>query len=79
MLTPTILPCFFFLQNNEFLNSVVRCLQMMLRVDDYRQAFVHLDGLNTVVNLLAGRVNLQLQYQVRKHVSSSHSTNFLSH
>ena len=55
---------FSFLQNNEFLNSVVRCLQMMLRVDDYRQAFVHLDGLNTLVNVLAGRVNFQLQYQV---------------
>lgn len=52
------------LNNNEFLNSVVRCLQMMLRVDDYRQAFVHLDGLNTLVNVLAGRVNFQLQYQL---------------
>ena len=38
---------------------------MMLRVDDYRQAFVHLDGLNTLVNVLAGRVNFQLQYQVQ--------------
>merc|ERR1719429_234932 len=37
---------------------------MMLRVDDYRQAFVHLDGLNTLVNVLAGRVNFQLQYQL---------------
>ena len=37
---------------------------MMLRVDDYRLAFVHLDGLNTLVNVLAGRVNFQLQYQV---------------
>jgi len=52
------------LNNNEYLNSVVRCLQMMLRVDDYRQAFVHLDGLNTLVNVLAGRVNFQLQYQL---------------
>ncbi len=37
---------------------------MMLRVDDYRQAFVHLDGLNTLVNVLSGRINFQIQYQL---------------
>merc|ERR1712079_777149 len=52
------------MQTNEYVQSVARCLQMMLRVDDYRQAFVHLDGLNTLVNVLAGRVNFQLQYQL---------------
>lgn len=37
---------------------------MMLRVDDYRLAFVHLDGLNTLVGVLSGRINFQIQYQL---------------
>jgi V-type H+-transporting ATPase subunit H len=50
--------------NNEYIQSVVRCLQMMLRVDDYRLAFVHLDGMTTLVSVLSGRVNFQIQYQL---------------
>jgi len=37
---------------------------MMLRIDDYRLAFVHLDGISTVINVLSGRVNFQIQYQL---------------
>ena len=37
---------------------------MMLRIDDYRQAFVHLDGISTLVSVLSGRVNFQIQYQL---------------
>lgn len=37
---------------------------MMLRIDDYRKAFVHLDGISTVVSVLSGRVNFQIQYQL---------------
>ncbi len=36
----------------------------MLRIDDYRQAFVHLDGISTLVSVLSGRVNFQIQYQL---------------
>lgn len=49
---------------NEYIQSVVRCLQMMLRIDEYRQAFVHLDGISTLVSVLSGRVNFQIQYQL---------------
>merc|ERR1719500_404008 len=49
---------------NEYVQSVARCLQMMLRLDDYRQAFVAVDGIATVVSVLSGRVNFQIQYQL---------------
>ena len=38
-----------FLQNNEYLQTVARCLQMMLRIDEYRIAFVKVDGISTYV------------------------------
>jgi len=52
------------MQGNEYIQSVARCLQMMLRIDDYRQAFVAVDGINTLVSVLSGRVNFQIQYQL---------------
>ncbi|XP_019876023.1 V-type proton ATPase subunit H isoform X3 [Aethina tumida] len=51
-------------QNNEFIQSVARCLQMMLRIDDYRFAFVSVDGISTLLSVLSGRVNFQVQYQL---------------
>ena len=51
-------------QGNEYIQSVARCLQMMLRIDDYRQAFVHLEGVSTLISVLSGRVNFQIQYQL---------------
>jgi len=52
------------MQGNEYIQSVARCLQMMLRIDDYRQAFVGVDGISTLVSVLSGRVNFQIQYQL---------------
>jgi len=52
------------MQGNEYVQSVARCLQMMLRIDVYRQAFVGVDGIATVVSVLSGRVNFQIQYQL---------------
>jgi len=49
---------------NEYVQSVARCLQMMLRIDNYRQAFVSVDGVGTLVSVLSGRVNFQIQYQL---------------
>lgn len=49
---------------NEYIQSVARCLQMMLRLDEYRLAFVGLDGIATLVSVLCGRVNFQIQYQL---------------
>lgn len=50
--------------NNDYIQSVARCLQMMLRIDDYRLTFVHLDGIAAIVSVLSGRVNFQIQYQL---------------
>ncbi|XP_055593061.1 V-type proton ATPase subunit H isoform X2 [Uranotaenia lowii] len=50
--------------NNEYIQSVGRCLQMMLRIDDYRFAFVTVDGISTLISILSSRVNFQVQYQL---------------
>ncbi|KAK5640765.1 hypothetical protein RI129_009312 [Pyrocoelia pectoralis] len=52
------------LTNNEYIQSVARCLQMMLRIDEYRFAFVSVDGISTLLSVLSGRVNFQVQYQL---------------
>jgi len=49
---------------NDYVQSVARCLQMMLRIDEYRQAFLGVDGITTIVSVLSGRVNFQIQYQL---------------
>ncbi|XP_054267522.1 V-type proton ATPase subunit H isoform X1 [Macrosteles quadrilineatus] len=51
-------------QNNEYMQSVARCLQMMLRIDQYRAAFISVDGISTLLSVLSGRVNFQIQYQL---------------
>merc|ERR1719266_1293465 len=50
--------------NNEYMQSVARCLQMMLRLDAYRKAFVELDGIGTIAEILSLRVGFQIQYQL---------------
>ncbi|KAE8747681.1 V-ATPase V1 Subunit H [Frankliniella occidentalis] len=50
--------------DNEYVQSVGRCLQMMLRIDEYRLAFVAVDGISTIISVLRGRVNFQVQYQL---------------
>ncbi|CAD7080087.1 unnamed protein product [Hermetia illucens] len=50
--------------SNEYIQSVARCLQMMLRVDEYRLAFVSVDGISTIIDILSSRVNFQVQYQL---------------
>ncbi|GLH15386.1 V-type proton ATPase subunit H, partial [Gryllus bimaculatus] len=52
------------LMNNEYMQSVARCLQMMLRVDEYRFAFVAVDGISTILTILQSRLNFQIQYQL---------------
>ncbi|XP_034256979.1 V-type proton ATPase subunit H isoform X1 [Thrips palmi] len=53
-----------YLLNNEYVQSVGRCLQMMLRIDVYRLAFVAVDGISTIISVLRCRVNFQVQYQL---------------
>ncbi|OAD56426.1 V-type proton ATPase subunit H [Eufriesea mexicana] len=50
--------------NNEYIQSVARCLQMMLRIDEYRFAFLSVGGISTLLSVLTGRVNFQVQYQL---------------
>lgn len=52
------------IQANEYIQSVARCLQMMLRIDEYRFAFVSVDGISTLISILSSRVNFQVQYQL---------------
>ncbi|XP_055296058.1 V-type proton ATPase subunit H isoform X2 [Sitodiplosis mosellana] len=52
------------IKSNEYIQSVARCLQMMLRLDDYRFAFVSVDGISTLLSILSSRVNFQVQYQL---------------
>lgn len=37
---------------------------MMLRIDEYRFAFVSVDGISTLLSVLSARVNFQVQYQL---------------
>jgi len=50
--------------NAEYIQSVARCLQMMLRIDEYRIAFVALGGVDSMIKVLSGKVNFQIQYQL---------------
>uniref|UniRef100_A0A8R1DX72 V-type proton ATPase subunit H n=1 Tax=Caenorhabditis japonica TaxID=281687 RepID=A0A8R1DX72_CAEJA len=49
---------------NEYMNTTARCLQMMLRHDEYRHEFVDNDGVQALVTALNGKTNFQLQYQL---------------
>lgn len=50
---------------NEYVQSVCRCLQMLLRIEPYRDAFYSLDGVVTIVQVLgSGKHNFQIQYQL---------------
>lgn len=42
------------LQGNEYVQSVCRCLQMLLRIEPYRDAFYSLDGVVTLVQVSWG-------------------------
>ncbi|XP_071103905.1 V-type proton ATPase subunit H-like isoform X1 [Haliotis cracherodii] len=51
--------------SNEYLQTAARCLQMMLRIDMYRWAFVDVEGISAIVSVLAGsKVGFQIQYQL---------------
>ncbi|XP_063406931.1 V-type proton ATPase subunit H-like isoform X3 [Mytilus trossulus] len=53
------------LPGNEYMQTAARCLQMMLRIDKYRQVFVDVDGISTIVMVLVGsKAGFQIQYQL---------------
>jgi len=50
---------------NEYIQCVCRCLQMLLKFECYRDVFYSMDGINTIVQVLAsGKHNYQIQYQL---------------
>ncbi|XP_052763299.1 V-type proton ATPase subunit H-like [Mya arenaria] len=53
------------LPGNEYLQTAARCLQMMLRVDQYRFMFVQVEGVATIVSVLdSSKMGFQIQYQL---------------
>lgn len=52
------------MKTGEFLQSVVRCLQMLLRIRQYRKVFVNLKGIEAISDLLHGKIGYQVQYQL---------------
>lgn len=52
------------LPHNEYLQTATRCLQMLLRVDEYRIAFVNIEGISIIVSVLSGKPGFQIQYQL---------------
>lgn len=62
---PCLISCIWISQNNEYIQSVARCLQMMLRVDEYRFAFVNVDGISTLIRILSTRVNFQVSLKLK--------------
>ncbi|XP_076809190.1 V-type proton ATPase subunit H-like isoform X2 [Clavelina lepadiformis] len=47
----------------DFVQSILSCLQMMLRVKEYREAFFNMDGMTSLQSLLYTKCGFQLQYQ----------------
>ncbi|XP_032240245.1 V-type proton ATPase subunit H isoform X2 [Nematostella vectensis] len=49
----------------EYLHSIALSLQLMLRVESYKEAFFKLEGINSIVaTLLRNKIGFQLQYQL---------------
>nr|XP_015923744.2 V-type proton ATPase subunit H-like [Parasteatoda tepidariorum] len=51
-------------QDNPYMMSVIRCLQKLLRRDDYRMAFMAMSGIFKIVRLLTFKLKAQAQYQL---------------
>ena len=49
---------------NEYIQNTARCLQIMLRIEHYRHAFVAIDGLRNLIQVLSAKSNFQVQYQL---------------
>jgi len=49
---------------NVYVASVARCLQMLVRLEEYRHAFAAVGGIETIVSVLSGKVSNQIQYQL---------------
>ncbi|XP_066575812.1 V-type proton ATPase subunit H isoform X2 [Amia ocellicauda] len=51
-------------QSSQYVQCVAGCLQLMLRVNEYRFAWVEADGVNCITAVLNNKCGFQLQYQM---------------
>ncbi|XP_072808081.1 V-type proton ATPase subunit H isoform X3 [Vicugna pacos] len=50
--------------SSQHVQCVAGCLQLMLRVNEYRFAWVEADGVNCIMGVLSNKCGFQLQYQM---------------
>uniref|UniRef100_A0A6I8RWV4 V-type proton ATPase subunit H n=1 Tax=Xenopus tropicalis TaxID=8364 RepID=A0A6I8RWV4_XENTR len=50
--------------SSQYVQCVAGCLQLMLRVNEYRFAWVEADGVNCIMSVLSNKCGFQLQYQM---------------
>ncbi|XP_026061718.1 V-type proton ATPase subunit H-like isoform X2 [Carassius auratus] len=51
-------------QSSQYVQCVAGCLQLMLKVNEYRFAWVEADGVNCITAVLSNKCGFQLQYQM---------------
>uniref|UniRef100_A0A667I2B4 V-type proton ATPase subunit H n=1 Tax=Lynx canadensis TaxID=61383 RepID=A0A667I2B4_LYNCA len=51
-------------QSSQYVQCVAGCLQLMLRVNEYRFAWVEADGVSCIMGVLSNKCGFQLQYQM---------------
>lgn len=51
-------------QNNAYVQPLARCLQFLLRRNEYRTAFISANGVHTLLQILSKEINFQVQYQL---------------
>uniref|UniRef100_A0A3P8PS92 V-type proton ATPase subunit H n=1 Tax=Astatotilapia calliptera TaxID=8154 RepID=A0A3P8PS92_ASTCA len=51
-------------ESSQYVQCVAGCLQLMLRINEYRFAWVEADGVNCITAVLSNKCGFQLQYQM---------------
>ncbi|XP_048451891.1 V-type proton ATPase subunit H isoform X2 [Rhincodon typus] len=51
-------------QSSQYVQCVAGCLQLMLRINEYRFAWVEADGVNCILAVINNKCGFQLQYQM---------------
>ncbi|XP_072426631.1 V-type proton ATPase subunit H isoform X2 [Chiloscyllium punctatum] len=51
-------------QSSQYVQCVAGCLQLMLRINEYRFAWVEADGVNCIIAVINNKCGFQLQYQM---------------
>ncbi|XP_038665281.1 V-type proton ATPase subunit H isoform X3 [Scyliorhinus canicula] len=50
--------------SSQYVQCVAGCLQLMLRINEYRFAWVEADGVNCIIAVITNKCGFQLQYQM---------------